>query len=191
MLARHDQHEPVDADLGALTATNGQTLRGVRYVMHSGLETLASAIDAADEIDWAIELKFDTGSIVLRWDMYGEAEWLSVTRGVLPELQSDTVELLDAAARPGWSSRAGRKVCRVGIAMDSPIGDGKDYLWAVRLEFIDASPVVIALGEIHDGMPSYHPTALLAIFDAELAQFYRPNNAPESAWGVTLYPWRS
>jgi hypothetical protein len=181
-----DLSEAAEARLTELRAALvGARLTGVRYALvSSGVWPGAETADArAHEVDMGVALDFGSRELNLTWAMSGADQGLSVMAGpVPPDHFGIGSSMLDAGGVEPWPVLLGRQVTAVAWAVHRPTDDGTERVWAVRID-LDGASVVIALGELDNGLPRYQPDALLVLFDADLAQFYAIPAADGTAWG--------
>ncbi|MEA5358628.1 hypothetical protein VA596_03700 [Amycolatopsis sp., V23-08] len=149
----------------------GRKLAGARYLGGAN-----PATGPVREVAHGVALDFaGGGGLLARWERAGERESLVLGD---PEPAGDQV---DVSATPEWQPLLGRTIEHVGVAWHEA-GEHADRC-AVRLEFDDGSSVVLALGEIRDGVATYAPTSVVVFFDADLARAYDPAGDGTSAWG--------
>ncbi len=186
-----------DAARDILDGLIGSRLTLVRYLMLLWSSARERSTDALDVLDEAIELTFDSGPIYLHWVMDADAGGIELYREALADVDPEYGELLDVSSDSQWSNRIGARVIRAGIAVHQPIDPrGIDafgeWVWAVRLEFDDAPPVVIALGDLDQDenhlktVPRFSPDNLLVLFSKEVAQSYQNETSKGSSWGDTV-----
>ena len=90
---------------------------------------------------------------------------------------SGLVHRFDVSER--WQGLLGARLIGASWS-DHETGDGVQP-WAVTLEF-DIGELVVALGEVIDGRPSYLPDSLVVTANRRLALDYRPPAALTPAW---------
>lgn len=163
----------------------GIRLTRVRYVLteFSSRYHPADLHGVIEEVDHAVELSFHDQQVIFKWNQEGEREWLSVAEGAATELPWSPPRLIDVTNDSNWTLRMGRCLVRLGVSVMPPWGEVPESLWAVRMEFSDAPPVVVTLGELENGRPEYLPTALLVFFSKDAAQDYELLGSTHSAWG--------
>ena len=83
------------------------------------------------------------------------------------------------------SPDAGAEIVRVGAATIEA-EDGRNLLWAVRLEVAGTAGVTVALGETRGGAVENAATNLVALFGRRAAHAYTIWSGGSSAWGTDL-----
>ncbi|MFD3403742.1 hypothetical protein ACFWUU_23865 [Kribbella sp. NPDC058693] len=85
---------------------------------------------------------------------------------------------LDVSRR--WSAFLGAQV--VGIYWTEQETTDGFQPWAVTLDFEGVGELVIALGELVDGVPTYLPDSLIVTASQDVARSYKPPASPTPAW---------
>jgi hypothetical protein len=154
----------------------GSRLRAVKYDLleWEGLPDPTSSVDA---IAMAVILQLDEMSVLLRWDLHPPTERLVIVSGEHSQL-APLVRRVDVSER--WGAFLGAKVVAASWAQQET-GDGLQP-WAVTFSFADVGELVVALGEVVDGSPSYIPDSLIMTASQDAALSYRPLAALTPAW---------
>ena len=162
----------------------GKRLGLVRYVvLPESPESAMRASASRDEVEYAIELVFDSQPVAISWQMDNEMECLSVRSHGVEDVISDYSKIIDVSVQSGWGACVGEELISVRISRHSPVSAEDNCLWAVALSFGNAASVTVALGELVAGMPSYLPDSLVVLFGKDAAESYRIASSPSSAWG--------
>ncbi len=82
---------------------------------------------------------------------------------------SPKVTITDVSER--WRGLIGERLTACTFSHSDP---PSDLRWAMNLHFASGANLVIALGELLDGQPSYMPDTLLVIGSRETAESYSP-----------------
>jgi hypothetical protein len=138
------------------------------------------------EVDQAVVISTDSAMMVLEWRIDNYDEFLGVVDSPDEAATTSIVDVVDASSLPPWRYLVDPAIAGFGVATQ-PSESGRELLWALRIDFESAASVVVALGDLRDGLPSYSPDSLLVISDPEMAQSYQVLDAPESAWGRDLH----
>jgi hypothetical protein len=134
-----------------------------------------------DTVDLGIELWSEDHMTLLGWYATGWAESLIIDQHASAANPGSST-ILDVTRRPGWAEREGRRI--TGCVLSTQVSeDGREYPWAMRIEFENAPEVVVALGEVLNDEPCYQPTSLLAFFDENAARRYEISCSTTPAWG--------
>jgi hypothetical protein len=176
----------VGVSLSVLRSMVGQRIAHVGY---KGLIDTAQGVGPTalvHEVDQAVVISTESTTMVLEWRIRNYNEFLSVVDSPSEAATAALVDTHDVSGLQSWSCLVGSVVTSFGIATQ-PSEEGRDLLWAVRIDIAGEPSVVVALGEVRGGMPNYQPDNLLVIFNAEVAQSYQVLGAAESAWGRDLY----
>lgn len=154
----------------------GSRLRGVQYdLLEWDDEPVATSI--VDAVPKAVILTFDSLSVLLRWDLSPPTERLVM----MSDEHSQTgplVRRVDVSGR--WGAFLGAQLIAASWA-EQETGDGLQP-WAVTLAFAEVGDLVVALGEVVDGFPSYIPDSLIVTASRDVALSYRPSAALTPAW---------
>jgi len=184
-------------------APRGVPLRKVVYDMLDGDELSADG-EGFDEVSMSVSLVFDNAEpFTVSWRVWQPYECLTtlemwqgsekdpLTRvwqkmvadwAVVPAQAGETYILRkssDVSSR--WSHLLGARVIGQYVAMGET-GWGDHQPWSCRLEFDNGQSLVVCLGEMVGGMPSYLPDSLLVTGSREVAMSYCPHGADSSAW---------
>lgn len=155
----------------------GRRLRGVQYDLFEW-DDAPDATVSVDTVPKAVILVLDELSVVLTWELRPPAEQL--TMAVLGGMYPDPALLfrrLDVSRR--WSAFLGAELVSTSWA-EQETGDGVQP-WAVTLVFAGVGTLVVALGEVLDGSPSYIPDSLVVTASRDVACAYRPPAALSAA----------
>lgn len=165
----------------------GLQIVGVRY--HVPIGTEGGRIPHSgmvDEVEQAIDLMVSDGSVVrAQWEMRGELEFLSVVRASETGRIGSFVDTANVSGSDSWKRVLGRDISGAGVAWQVSGSEELRIPFAIRLDFQGATSVVIALGELVRGMPSYLPDGVLVIFDETVAVNYVFPGAESPAWGIS------
>ena len=166
----------------------GRQVVEVRYHVPVGVAAGGvSDSGMVDDVEQAIDLMVDDGSVVrAQWEMRGELEFLSVVRASGTDLIGSFVDTVDVSGGDSWGRILGRTVSGVGVAWHASGSEELRAPFAIRLDFHGATSVVIALGELVGGVPSYLPDGVLVIFDETVAANYVFPGAESPAWGISI-----
>ncbi|MFG1638660.1 hypothetical protein ACGFMK_00070 [Amycolatopsis sp. NPDC049252] len=135
------------------------------------------------EVAHGVVFAFEDGNELLaRWQMDGEDEFLQLG-SVAEQEEGALVETVDVRAQPEWQPLLGRKIIRVGTAWHVPWEGRPPARWSLRVEFEGGRSVVVALGEIRDGIAAYLPTSVVVLFEPDQAHAYVVPSSETSAWG--------
>lgn len=160
----------------------GARLEAVRYFYLPQIDSheYEGSEAGVDSDLMAVELDFgSSGRRTITWATLGECEGLSLLED---DGYSDVANgSLDASSRPGWHEQIGQAVESVAASWQDSGDDCDDSVWALRFGFSSAS-VVVALGGANPEI-DYFADELVAIFQADRAQRYRPSHVDTSAWG--------
>ena len=176
--------------LSALRGVVGSRMVAVRYLLSSGAQWPdVRVVGSVHEVDHGVELVMADGSVLaLHWEMQEYDEFLaiapmSVAGSLGPE---GLIDALSVSAAPEWVGILGRTITGVGVAWHIPNAGCPRSVWAARIDLDGGSSFVIALGEIQEGAPTYHPTSIVILFDQAVAASYRIPASTTSAWGETV-----
>jgi len=154
----------------------GRRLTGVRYDMFAW-DDLPTAESSVDAVPMAVILSFNGLNICLRWNLEPPSEQLVMLTET--DLSSGPlVRRVDVSER--WHDLLNAQLVRASWA-EHETGEGVQP-WAVTFDFARAGGLVVALGELIDGLPSYLPDSLLVTADRDVALRYRPPGALTPAW---------
>lgn len=130
-----------------------------------------------DEVPLAVILGFDTQDVILRWDLRPPVEQL-VSLKVEESVPGPSIRHIDVSGR--WSPFLGSQLIGVSWA-EQETSDGFQP-WAVTLMFGVVGELVIALGELMNGVPTYIPDSLIVTASRRAALSYQPTASPTPAW---------
>ncbi|MEV6646135.1 hypothetical protein [Amycolatopsis sp. NPDC051371] len=159
----------------------GRRLSGVRYLVPAGASAAGEVEEGpVQEVAHGVVFAFEDGHVLFaQWQMDGEDEFLLLGSGDGGLL----VDAVEVGELPEWRPLLGRKIVRVGTARHVPWEGRPLVLWALRIEFEGDLSVVVALGEIRQGVAAYLPTSVVVLFDADQARAYVVPSSETSAWG--------
>lgn len=154
----------------------GRCLVSLRYeVLDWEVQPDASA--KIDAVAMAVIMDFEGCSVAFRWDLRPPTEQLVV-------VASESVGVgrrarrIDVSRR--WSTFVGAELVAARWSYHET-GEGLQP-WAVTLSFAGVGDLVVALGELVAGSPSYLPDSLIITASEDLAREYQPRAALEPAW---------
>lgn len=154
----------------------GRPLRGIQYDLLEWEEE-PDAAATVDAVPKAVVLKFGELNVLLTWDLRPPTEQL-VMLTAEPSQPSPLTRRVDVSER--WGTFLGAKLVGTSWAQQET-GDGLQP-WAVTLAFAGAGELVVALGEVVDGSPSYIPDSLIVTASRDAALSYRPPATLAPAW---------
>jgi len=154
----------------------GTRLKGVGYDLFEW-EEVPSAKAFADVVPMAILLEFDETSALLKWDLDPPSEQLTILWDEIP-LPGPLIRRVDVSKR--WGPFLDETLLTATWAQHET-GDGWQP-WAVTLAFSNGSELVVALGEMIGGSPSYLPDSLIITASREISRSYQPKAALTPAW---------
>lgn len=170
-----------------MTATKQPHLLGRRLTaVHYDLlawDAEPSVDSTVDEVAMAVLLTFDTSRLLLRWDLRPPVEQLVVLSNE-PDEPKPLTRRADVSRR--WTAFLGAKLIGASWA-DQETTDGLQP-WAITLAFEGAGELVIALGELLDGIPTYLPDSLIVTASRDVALSYRPPASLTPAWTSPAAP---
>lgn len=154
----------------------GSRLTGVHYDL---LEWEAEVpVDSAlDEVPKAVLLAFDRLDVLLRWELRPPIEQLLMLSNQDAQ-PGPLFRRVDVSRR--WVAFLGAQVVGASWA-EQETCDGLQP-WAVTISFDGARELVVALGELVDGVPTYLPDSLIVTASREVALSYWPPASPTPAW---------
>jgi len=172
---------------GTLGAVVGRRIVGVTYKTSidpvQGVEQGGRAV--LHDVDHAVLLSTESMTIVLEWCIRNYDEFLNIVDSPKEGAAAAVTDVLDATGLSQWRHLMGLVITGFGVATQQS-EDGRQLLWAIRLDVERGASVVVALGETEDALPRYQPDNLVVIFEPEMAQSYQFPGASESAWGRDL-----
>lgn len=137
-------------------------------------DDMANDEPAVDEVDLAVLLDFDGGSLRLDWARDGWTEGLAVQfDGSMPAAWSST----ERQNARGWNALVGRDLASVDLVWHCANNEALESIFALQLDFHCGVPVLIALGELDGGQLRYTPDSLLVVFNPEVGKGYSVSNA--------------
>lgn len=153
----------------------GSQLTGVQYdILEWEVEPAADS--TVDQVPKAVTLTFDGLRVQLRWDLRPPIERLVMVTGAQP--LGPLTRRIDVSKR--WEALLGSRLVGVSWA-EQETPDGFQP-WAVTLAFSGGGELVVALGELIEGTPTYIPDSLIVTSSREDAIAYRPPASPTPAW---------
>ena len=151
-------------------------LTAIRYV---GLpwehEPTRGAI--VDAVSRAVLLEFGTLTLQVRWLLEPPIERLAVESPTAWQALP-LAKVVDASGR--WAALLGTRLLKYEVGFQE-VESGREP-WALLLHLEDAGRLLIALGELDDGVPKYLPDSLVVTEDATTARQYVPNASEGSLW---------
>ncbi len=154
----------------------GHGLSAIRYVtLPWEQEPARGAI--VDAVSRAILLEFGTLRSQVRWTLEPPVERLTV-EAPSPWHTLPLSKVVDVSDR--WAGLIGTRLLRHDIGFQE-VESGREP-WALLLHFEDARRLLIALGELDDGVPRYLPDSLVVTEDASIAMHYVPGASEGSLW---------
>jgi hypothetical protein len=165
------QEEP----LSVLRGVVGSRIVAVRYLLLAGFPWPGWRINGLiHEVDHGVELVMADGSVLtLYWEMQGYDEFLAIApMSAAGFWAKGPIDVLNVSEAPEWVGILGRTVTGVSVAWHIPNAGCPRAIWAVRIDLEGGASFVIALGEIHEGAPTYHPDSIVVLFDKDVAEPY-------------------
>ena len=154
----------------------GSRLRGVQYdLLEWEDEPVATSI--IDVVPKAVILTFDNLGVLLRWDLNPPIERLVMVSDEHSQA-GPLVRRVDVSGR--WGAFLGAQLIAASWA-EQETSDGLQP-WALTLAFAEVGELVVALGEVVEGSPSYLPDSLIVTASRDVALSYRPSSALTPAW---------
>jgi hypothetical protein len=152
---------------------SGLSVESVDYLTTAALEASEAASDL-HVVDQAVALGLDDGtSMTVAWAMDGYLEGLAFVSASFPEVfRPEVVASIGVSASHLWQAVIGRRIDTVAVAAHISNEGCPQTIWSVRLGFDDNVSVVIALGDIGEGVPEYRPDGLVVIGDMAIARRY-------------------
>lgn len=158
----------------------GSRLAGVHYDLLEW-EDEPAARSILDQVSKGVILAFDTLSVLLRWDLRPPVERLVMVSNENRQAGPLT-RRVDVSLR--WKELLGSQV--VGVSWsEQETSDGLQP-WAVTFALADAGELVVALGELVNGIPAYLPDSLIVTASREAGLSYMPSASLMPAW---TDPW--
>lgn len=186
-------YSPLPDDLGeplsALRGVVGSRIVDVRYILPAGAQWPDGRVEGlVHEVDQGVELvKADGSVLALLWEQRGWEEFLAIVpMSVSGSWAEGLIDVLSVSGTPEWMDILGRTIHGVGVAWHIPNADCPKSVWAIRIEVDGGSSFAIALGEIHEGAPTYLPDSIVVLFGREAAESYWIPGNDTSAWGETV-----
>ena len=164
----------------------GQGLWKVEYELLF-FEEFPSASAVIDDVAMAVRLIWADGAVIrIGWrnPAYWEDEGL-----LFDGAQAENAACVDVSTR--WSSCVGARLDSVVVSRS--LAETR-RIWAMNFDFDNDNHLVIALGELDEGMPSYMPDNLIVTDSEAIARAYWPANSEEActetpAWGEFVSDW--
>ncbi|WP_432880555.1 hypothetical protein ACQPYH_35480 [Kribbella sp. CA-245084] len=125
----------------------------------------------------AVLLTFDASHALLRWDLRPPVEQLVVLSNE-PDEPRPLTRRVDVSRR--WTAFLGAQLIGASWA-DQETTDGLQP-WAITLAFEGTGDLVIALGELVNGIPTYLPDSLIVTSSRDVALCYRPPASLTPSW---------
>ena len=184
-------YEPQKAEW-ELSQLVGRQMLAVNYsypVHYSN--TAVFALEGFDAVPVAITISLSDGLAArFEWAMDGDVE------GLFAETNADQLQSLGTAeerqVHPSDALmrrlRLPQAVTEVGVSWHEVSDRAVTALWSIRFVLANSESLTIALGEVgpdNHGL-EYVPDSLVAVYDREIAQGYRPRAALTSAWGRAI-----
>lgn len=160
----------------SLASALGQRLVRIDYVMLPW-ETEIRGKAAIDAVSRAVILTFEKTQLQVRWKLQPPVEKIVVEpadgwRGI------PLAAIVSANAR--WSDFLGLKLCDYRTTYQH-VESGREP-WAFLLNFDGGLRLLIALGELNNGGPTYLPDSLVVTADALVATAYKPPASEGPPW---------
>lgn len=153
----------------------GRRLDAIQYDIFEW-DSAPQTDEAVDVVPGSVMFNLQGQTFSLSWELNPPSEQLVMTRAAL-EVRP-LMRRVDVSGR--WPMFVGARVLAAAWSYHET-GDGLEP-WAVTLAFAQAGDLVIALGELSAGGPSYTPDALVVIAATEIARAYQPPAALGAAW---------
>jgi hypothetical protein len=165
----------------------GHRIRRISYKMSDfpGTGIAEDTASLVHEVDHAVVISIERSSIIMEWSIHNYDEFLHVTSDLGESKSAGVTCLVDVGDLPAWHRFQESEISGFGVATHES-EDTSDLVWALRIDVAAGASVVIALGQLRQGIPAYQPDNLLVIFRPEVAQSLQVLDAPESAWGRRL-----
>jgi hypothetical protein len=189
MTELHDAHSDVSGvPLAILRSLMGGRMQSVVYKTSSnGVDNRDQRADLdVHEVDHAVVISTESASVVLEWCLRNYDEFLNIVGAPEAGVAAAVTDTVDATGFPQWADLRESPVTGFGVATQPAAEDGSELPWALRIDTANGDSVVVALGELRDGIPAYQPDSLLVLFRPELAQSFQIMGSSESAWGRRL-----
>lgn len=180
----------------------GRSVQSVYYVLPENASCEESGpqhfdgFDFVSHISMGIELQVSESEVFsVIWMMHGVdpgmLDGLAVGKGRCSDLDSPhhhgrDLTRCDVTDTQAWTTVLGDRIEKVSWAWQSTEVIGYRSVWSLRLEFSDASPLVVALGEVIDASDAsieFSPDHLVVISDMNIAKRYKHLTAETSAYG--------
>jgi hypothetical protein len=188
MTEPHDAYSSFSGlPIAILRSLVGGRIKSVGYKTSSdGIGGLDQCTDLhVHEVDHAVVLTTESASLVLEWRLRNYDEFLNVVGSPEAGVAAAVTDTVDVTNFPQWAALRESPIVGFGVATQRA-EDGSELPWALRIDTANGVSVVVALGELDDGMLTYQPDSLLVLFQPELAQSFQILDSPESAWGRRL-----
>ncbi|MDF1488275.1 hypothetical protein [Tessaracoccus caeni] len=140
--------------------------RSLSRVIYAGAECEqmreSSTPQIIDEVDLAMRLDFDGMCLRVDWARLGWTEGLAVQHGEkLPEGWA----AVEQQRTRCWLPAAGRGLIAVQLIWHFASDSALESLLGMQFDFQGGFSVLVALGEVDEGLPTYTPDSLLVMFD--------------------------
>jgi hypothetical protein len=122
-------------------------------------------------------LDFGVVKVQIRWDLRPPVERLAVERQA-PWQEVPLTSILDVSGR--WRPLLGRRLLTYRFGLQD-VESGQER-WALLLAFEGGSKLLVALGELVEGCPTYLPDSLIVTADPDVALAYAPIASLGSVW---------
>lgn len=155
----------------------GARLQKISYYLFEWEEPPQPGQDV-DEATMGVALSFDRLEVALTWRLEPpNIERLEIHE---PHRMSDAplIREVDVSAR--WSNLIGMRVIAASWALHET-NDGMQP-WALTFAFEGSDGLLVALGEIVDGHPTYLPDSLVVTSSRDVGLSYRPSSSACAAW---------
>jgi hypothetical protein len=160
----------------AVDSALGQELVRVEYVMLPWEPEPAESA-AIDAVSRAVILKFDKAGIQIRWKLQPPVERI-VVEPVEDWRDAPLSNVVSVSSR--WSDLIGRRLS--GYRLSYQHVESGSEPWAITLDFEGGLRLLLALGELTDGKPTYLPDSLVVTADALVASAYAPPASEGNPW---------
>lgn len=176
-----------DLPMELLQSVVGQRIQRVSYRMSDFPEAdiIAESASLVHEVDHAVVISTEQTTIVMEWSIRNCDEFLHITSDLGASESASVTRSVEVSDLPEWRRFRESEISGFGVATHES-EDTSDLVWALRIDVAAGTSVVVALGELRQGIPAYQPDNLLVIFCPEVAQSLQILDAPESAWGRHL-----
>ncbi len=160
-----------------LDGAEGRTLVGITYLGFPW-DSMPSDAESVDAVNRAIVLDFGDVRLAVRWDLRPPVERLIVESFDASAAAAPLTTSRDVSHR--WQSILGSSLTSHAWGWHE-VESGRE-IWAVALRFSNAQTLIIALGELVEGVPTYLPDSLVVTATERIAKAYKPRAATNSLW---------